>query len=110
VIDTNVTFAAWLRAARKEAGLSQQKVADALKAEGFAVLGRQSAIAKIERCERPIRLDEAAAFVALFGTTLDVALGILVDTPGSFASRQLVARTSLLTQIRSVIDAELGGA
>lgn len=104
--DVNATFVAWLRTARKDAGLSQQKVADALKAEGFAVLGHQSVIAKIERGERPARLDEAAAMARLFGTTLDVALG---HTPGQ-ATRQLIARTHLLTQIRAEIDAELGGA
>jgi transcriptional regulator with XRE-family HTH domain len=105
--DTSATFIAWLKGARTAAGLSQQKVADALKAQGFAVF--QTTVAKIERGDRPVRLDEAVAFAALFGTTLDVALGLKSDTSQSFTSRDLARRTSLLQQISSLVEAELGG-
>lgn len=105
--DTNAAFIAWLRTTRKEAGLSQQKIADALQDDGFSVF-RQTTIAKIERGARPVLLAEAVAIAALFGATLDVALGVRPGDPRP--ARQLAARTSLLTQIRAVIDAELGGA
>lgn len=101
-------FRVWLRNVRAESGLSQQHVAEALKAEGFSV--RQTTITKIELGNRPVYLDEAAALVRLFGTTLDVALGLKADSPVSLASRQLAGRTALLRQVRRLIDAELGGA
>ncbi|WP_406000738.1 helix-turn-helix transcriptional regulator [Streptomyces sp. NBC_00829] len=104
----NDTFRNWFRTTRKEAGLSQQKVADALQAEGYAF--SQTTVAKIERGDRPLRLDEAAAIARLFGTTLDVALGLKPGDPNSLAARQLAGRTSLLQQIRAVIGAELDGA
>jgi transcriptional regulator with XRE-family HTH domain len=106
--DTNQVFTAWLKSTRTAAGLSQQKVADALKAQGFTVF--QQTVAKIERGERPVRLDEAVAFAGLFGATLDVALGLKPDDSQSFTSRDLARRTSLLQQISSLVEAELGGA
>jgi transcriptional regulator with XRE-family HTH domain len=107
--DTNQVFTAWLKSTRTAAGLSQQKVADALKAQGFTVF-QQTTVAKIERGERPVRLDEAVAFAGLFGATLDVALGLKPDDSQSFTSRDLARRTSLLQQISSLVEAELGGA
>ncbi|MFJ9890838.1 helix-turn-helix transcriptional regulator [Streptomyces sp. NPDC091287] len=107
-MNENDTFRQWFRDTRISAGLSQQKVADALKVEGFNLI--QSQIAKIERGERPLRLDEAAAITRLFGTTLDIALGLKEGDPNSLAAQQLAGRTSTLQRIRSVIDAELGGA
>jgi transcriptional regulator with XRE-family HTH domain len=107
-MNDNDTFRMWLRSTRVAAGLSQQKVADALKAEGVNLF--QTQIAKIEGGERPLRLDEAAAIARIFGTTLDVALGLREGEVNGLAARQLVARTLLLQQMRSVIDAELGGA
>ena len=107
--DTSATFIAWLKGARTAAGLSQQKVADALKAQGFTTF-LQTTVAKIECGARPVRLDEAVAFAALFGTTLDVALGLKSDHSQSFTSRDLARRTSLLQQISSLVEAELGGA
>lgn len=107
--DTNATFSEWLRNARQAAGLSQKKVGDALRAQGFDVF-LQSTVAKIERGERPVRLDEAVAFAALFGTTLDIALGLKPDEPQSLASLALARRTSLLQQVSALINAELGSA
>lgn len=102
-------FAAWLKAARAGAELSQQKVSDVLRGQGFTAL-HQTVIAKIERCERPVRLDEAVAMVELFGTTLDVALGLTQGSPDSLAGRRAASQLVLLQQIRASIDAELGGA
>ncbi|MBT2429387.1 helix-turn-helix transcriptional regulator [Streptomyces sp. ISL-112] len=104
----NDTFRQWLRTTREAAGLSQQKVADALKAQGFHLV--QSQVAKAERGERPLRLDEAAAITRLFGTTLDVALGLKEGTGDSLAAQQLASRTSTLQRIQAAIVAELGGA
>ena len=105
--DTSATFIAWLKDARAAAGLSQQNVADALKAQGFRF--HQTMIAKIERGERPVRLDEAVAFAALFGTTLDATLGLTVAGLQSGTSLDLARRTSLLQHISSLVEAELGG-
>lgn len=106
--DTNDTFVAWLRKTREAAGLSQQKVADALKSQGFTF--SQTQIAKIERGERPVRLDEAAAMAGLFGATIDVALGLRPGVPQGFAAQALARRTSALQRIQALVAAELGGA
>lgn len=101
-------FAEWLKGARAEAGMSQQKVADALRAQGYTHL-HQSNFAKIERGERPVRLDEAVAMAELFGTTLDAALGLTAGATLSPAARALARRTSALLRIQRLVDAELGG-
>lgn len=107
VADINTQFAEWLRSARLGAGLSQHKVANALRAQGFSVF-RQTAVHKIEHQERPVRLDEAVAITALFGTTLDVVLGLKPDSPESFTSHALARRTDLLQQVQRMVNAELG--
>jgi transcriptional regulator with XRE-family HTH domain len=109
VNDTNARFAEWLKNARAEAGLSQQKVADALRSQGCTHL-HQSNLAKIERGERPVRLAEAVAMAELFGTTIDAALDLKADAPQSPAAQALARRTSTLQHIQRLIDAELGGA
>lgn len=107
--DTNAAFAEWLRTARIKGGLSQKKIADAMRAQGFDVF-LQTTIAKIEAGDRPIRLDEAAALASLFGTTLDVALGLKEpESAGGFVAHDLVRRTALLQAMQRLIDAELGG-
>jgi transcriptional regulator with XRE-family HTH domain len=106
-VNDNELFSNWLRTARTQAGLSQQKVADAMTAQGLGFF--QTTVAKIEQGQRPLRLDEAAALTRLFGTTIDAALGLKPDDPGSIAASQLAVRTSLLWQIRAAINAELGG-
>lgn len=106
---TEARFAEWLKAARTEAGMSQQKVADALRAQGHANL-HQSNFAKIERGERPVRLAEAVAMAELFGTTIDAALGLRADDPQGLPAQALARRTSVLQRIQRLVDAELGGA
>ncbi|MEH0417902.1 helix-turn-helix transcriptional regulator [Streptomyces sp. B21-083] len=104
------TFGKWLRSARIEAGLSQRQVAEAVAPHGFHWL--QSKIAKIEGGDLTPRLDEAVALVAVFDTTLDVALGLKLDSPISLAAQQArsaASRLVLLQQIRASIDAEIGG-
>lgn len=108
VADTNAAFTQWLRTVRAEAGLSQQKLADTLRAGGLSNF-HQTTVAKIERGERPLRLDEAVAIAELFGTTLDAALGLKPGSENSLAARDLARRTSVLTTIRAAIDLELGG-
>jgi transcriptional regulator with XRE-family HTH domain len=113
VSTTNADFVRWLRETRTQAGLSQQKVADALRAQGYVVF-QQTTVAKVELGERPVRLDEAVAITALFGSTVDVALGLKASAPQSLAAQaaaqDLARRTSLLQQIQTLIGAELGGA
>lgn len=108
-VDLNQRFAEWLKVTRTAAGLSQHKVANALRDQGFSVF-RQSAVAKIESGNRPVRLDEAVAIAALFGTTVDVALGLKPDSPESFTSHVLARRTHLLEQVQALVSAELGSA
>lgn len=116
--DTNECFAQWLRAVRTASGLSQQKVADVLKAQGYTAF-HQTTIAKIERGERPVRLDEGVAITSLFGTTLDAALHV-EDVEASQGSifqsltqrnaalgQSLARRTSVLERIEALIEAEL---
>ena len=103
-------FAGWLKTARTEAALSQQNVADALRAQGApGPIWHQTVVAKIERGERPLRLDEAVALAVLFGTTVDAALGLTGAPEQSAATQALVRRTSALQQIQALVVAELGG-
>jgi transcriptional regulator with XRE-family HTH domain len=105
--DTAESFAQWLREARTAAGLSQQKVADALRAQGYTAF-MQTTIAKIERGVRPVRLDEAVAITALFGATVDTALRPQADgTPQGLLLQSLARRTSVLERIQTLIAAEL---
>lgn len=105
--DTHERFALWLREARTVAGLSQQKVADALRAQGHTTF-LQTTIAKIERGARPVRLDEAVAITALFGATVDTALRFDGDgTPQGLLLQSLARRTSVLERVHSLIEAEL---
>lgn len=100
-------FAAWLRTSRNAAGVSQQQVANALKAKGSSLA--QSQVAKIERGERPVRLDEAVALAGVFGSTIDAALGLRPATSETVAE-EIAVWTVLLSSIRAEIDAALGGA
>lgn len=106
--DAKGAFAGWLREARVVARLSQRELAEAVAPQGFHWL--QSKIAKIEGGELIPRLDEAVALTNVFGTTLDVALGLTPGSPDSLASRRAASQLVLLQQIRASIDAELGGA
>src|SRR5690606_13741207 len=83
--DVSAAFAEWLKAARREAGLSQREVAEAVAPNGFHWL--QSKIAKIEGGELVPRLDESVALAGVFGVTLDVALGLKTASPVSEAAR-----------------------
>lgn len=106
--DTNATFASWLRNARTEAGMSQQKVADAMRAAGFDTF-RQTKVLKIEQEKTAIFLEEAVALAALFGQTLDSALGLRPLPPQYFSTAlDLARRTELLRLLRAQIDTELG--
>lgn len=106
--DIQARFAEWLKTARTEAGMSQQKLADALRSQGFSVF-RQSAVAKVEGGSRPVLLTEAVAMAELFGTTLDVALGLKPGTPQSLEARALARRASVLRRIQWLVETELGG-
>lgn len=106
----NEQFVEWLRTARKAAGMSQQNIADALKALGINL--SQTQVAKIEAGARPLRLDEAVALADVFGATVDRALGLSADLDENTAqvARRSADRAVLLVKIRSLIDAEFGGA
>lgn len=106
----NETFIKWLRSTREATGLSQQNIADGLKPLGFSL--HQTQIAKIERGERPLRLDEAVALASLFGATVDTALGLSSDPDENTlrVAQRSVDRSVLLVKIRALIDAEFGGA
>ena len=106
----NAAFIKWLRATRQASGLSQQNVADALKPLGISL--SQTQVAKIERGERPLRLDEAVALAGLFGVTVDIALGLSGNPDEGLArvAQRSVDSSVLLVKIRNLIDAEFGGA
>ncbi|WP_240662698.1 helix-turn-helix transcriptional regulator [Streptomyces sp. WAC 06738] len=112
----NANFGDWLRRARRDAGLSQKQLCHALIPAGLRLM--QSQITKTERGERPVKLNEAVAMAQMFGTTLDVALGLQPGPSGIAAEeaerravllKQAARRTALLNQLRDQIDAELGG-
>lgn len=109
--DTNAAFGKWLRAARAEAGWSQQNVADAMREAGHDTF-RQTKVTKIEHGVITLSLSDAVALTSVFGTTLDTALGLKPNPVALVhpAVQELATRTALLRQIRNQIDAEVGGA
>lgn len=108
--DVNTIFAAWLRAERKRAGMSQDKLADLLKASGHRI--GQTQLGKIERGERmAMPLDLLVGITTVFGATPDVALGLAPDarTDEGYELRQAFGRrTAALYELRDAINAELG--
>lgn len=108
--DVNAAFAAWLRAERKKAGLSQQQVADRLNTAGCRMC--QSQIAKIERGVRmAMPLDLLVSITAVFGATPDIALGLTPDSRSDAeieTQRAYARRAAVLVDLRDAINAELG--
>lgn len=108
--EVNAAFAAWLQAERKRAGMSQQQIADLLKASGQRI--SQSQLAKIERGERmAMPLDLLVGITAVFGATPDVALGLSPDSRVAVDAEMRKAharRAHLLVELREAINAELG--
>lgn len=98
-------FAAWLRAARTAAGVTQKRVADDMTARGFSFI--QTTVAKIEYGERPVRIEEAAALAGLFGATLDAALGLNPSHAAAACIALAERRTKALALLRDQINAEL---
>jgi hypothetical protein len=88
--------------------MSQQTGAPALSAAGLTVF-RRSRIGQIGTASRPVRLAEAVAMAELFGTTLDVALGLNPGAP-HVPSWTETRRTVLLQHIAALIEAEMDGA
>jgi len=62
-------LAARVREIREKLGMTQAEVARGMTAQGLAML--QSTIAKIEACQRPVRLNEAVRLAAVLRTQLD---------------------------------------
>lgn len=105
--DVNAKFAIWLRAERQHAGMSQDKLAVALRNRGLSIT--QSQIAKVERGERGVELGLAVAVAAVFGTTPDAALGL---TPPGGDREQHLAKTvarrdNFLRALATLVNAEL---
>lgn len=105
--DVNAAFATWLKAERQRAGMSQDKLAVALRNRGLSIT--QSQIAKVERGERGVELGLAVAVTAVFGATPDAALGL--TPPGSDREQQLAKtvarRDTFLRALSTLVSAEL---
>lgn len=103
--DVNKRFVAWLKAERKQAGMSQDKLAALLSASGFKDINPQY-LTKVETGRRvTIPLHFAVAVAAIFGATPDVALGLVA---GEAEARRLAGRrTAALYELRDTINAEL---
>ncbi|MBL3664572.1 helix-turn-helix domain-containing protein [Streptomyces sp. M2CJ-2] len=105
--DVNATFAGWLKAERQRAGMSQDKLAVALRNRGLSIT--QSQIAKVERGERGVELGLAVAVTAVFGSTPDAALGL--TPPGGDREQQLAKtvarRDNFLRALSVLVNSEL---
>lgn len=105
--DVNETFANWLKTERQRAGMSQDKLAVALRNRGLSIT--QSQIAKVERGERGVELGLAVAVTAVFGATPDAALGLA--SPGSDREQRLAKtvarRDTFLRALSTLVNAEL---
>jgi transcriptional regulator with XRE-family HTH domain len=66
-------FAKRLRAEREHRGWSQAEMAKMLSGKGIAM--HWTTIAKIEKSDRSVRIDEAAGIADLFDTSVDALLG-----------------------------------
>ncbi|TMR87940.1 helix-turn-helix domain-containing protein [Nonomuraea basaltis] len=82
-VDAEVVFGLGLRHLRQQRGWTQQELAERLKAQGTSL--HQSAVARIEAANRPVRLNEALALARV----------LEVELP------------DLLSSIRGVIDQDI---
>jgi len=96
-------FAAWLKAERKRAGMSQDKLVTALQHGGHKI--RQTQISRIERGGRPLSLNEAGIIAAVFGATLGDIFG--AATPDAEMRALASRRTAVLYELKATIAAEL---
>lgn len=87
------TFAKRLRELREWLGVSQADLARRMTELGFRM--HQTAVAKIERGERPLRLDEAGALAYLLDTDLSLMTGPLrTGDPAQLLVRELERSTA----------------
>jgi transcriptional regulator with XRE-family HTH domain len=70
-----VRFGKQVRAERVSNDLSQSKLANLLKDKGFSA-AHPSTVAKIEAGDRPVTLDELAAYSAVFNVSVGKLLGL----------------------------------
>jgi len=90
---TEVLFAERLRALREAADLTQNQLAEQMTQRGIAM--HQTTIAKIELNQRPVRLNEAAAFATALRVNVTDLLTDSEGTPETTALRsQLHAATT----------------
>lgn len=66
-------FSQQVRAERERRGWTQSEMAKMLSDRGIAM--HWTTVAKIEKGDRSVRIDEAAAIAELFGASVDVLLG-----------------------------------
>lgn len=98
--DVNAQFAGWLKEERQRTGMSQEKLAAALRGRGMSIT--QSQIAKIERGERGVELGLAVEVTAILGATVDTVLGLRAAGGEEEQSlRKMLARRE--TFIRSLV-------
>jgi transcriptional regulator with XRE-family HTH domain len=95
------TFARRLAELRKDAGLTQKQVADAMTAARIAM--HRTAVAKIEAGDRAVSVGEAVQFAAVLGVRLDE----LVTGPGPDSELER-ARASAQVKARA-LELELAG-
>lgn len=87
-IDAENRIGRWVRWARLERGWSQRELAERLAPLGFKV--DPSAITRLEKGRRPIRVDEAVAIANVFGVSMETML-----SPVNFYSKAAYALVAL---------------
>lgn len=92
-------FSKRLRAERERRKWTQTELADQLDAKGIPM--HWTTIAKIEKGDRSVRIDEAAGIADLLGVSVDSLLGRRVDPQNDFAD---ILRSLKHAAGKSVLD------
>jgi transcriptional regulator with XRE-family HTH domain len=94
-----------LKEERERRGWRQQDLAEKLAARKVYI--HETAIAKIEKGTRYVRIDEAAAFADLFGISTDAMLGRLVRLEIRQARALMLAADTAVRSSSALVDVAL---
>ena len=100
-------FGANVRAARERLGLSQRALANALAGEGLSL--DPSAVTRLERAEREVRISEAVVLARVLQTTVADLVGEVRDEPERALMRARVETDEEMNRARQALIEALRG-
>lgn len=103
-----LAFGVRVKELRTARGLAQQEVADGMAARGFS--WRQTTVAKTERAQRPVLVDEAVGLADYFGVPLEVLVAPSARTTAHWAYVAAGAKYARARQQLSELEERVGEA